>query len=193
MQLPTVLLQFDFFEGAQIKTVYMGCSIVGGAILGLQMILLLFGGDIDADTDVDDISGDGDGFGFLSIRSLAAFLTFFGLVGLWGLEEGWGGGKTAGISLGAGLSAMMVVAWVMAMMAGLGSAGNLDPTNAVGSTARVYLTVPGENKGRGKITVSIQGRSQEYEAITKGGELATGSDVRILAMIAPGTFEVESL
>lgn len=193
MHLPTVLLEIPFFEGAQIKTVYMGCAIVGGAVMSIQMLLLMFGGDIGADTDIDDIDTDGDGFGFLSVRSIAAFLTFFGLVGLWGLEEGWGGGKTAGIALGAGLSSMLVVAWVMAMMAGLGSDGNIDQSNAVGSTAKVYLKIPAENSGKGKITVSIQGRSQQYEAITRGAELPTGADVKVVSRITAGTFEVEAL
>jgi len=193
MHFLSVLLQLDFFESVQIKTIYMGCSVVGGTVLGLQMILLLFGGDVGADTDIDDIGDHSDGMGFLSIRSMAAFLTFFGLTGMWGLDEGWGGGKTIGISMGAGLSALIVVAWVMGMMSRLSSDGNLDPENAVGSTGRVYLRIPESGSGKGKITVSIQGRSQEFEATTQGSELPTGSEARVLRQTSPNTFEVEAL
>ena len=193
MHVMSVLLQLDFFESVQIRTIYLGCSVVGGAVLGLQMLLLLFGGDIDADTDIDDIADHSDGMGFLSIRSMAAFLTFFGLTGMWGLDEGWGGGKTIAISMGAGFSALIVVAWVMGMMSRLSSDGNLDPENAIGSTARVYLRVPESGGGKGKITVSIQGRSKEYDATTQGPELPTGSEVRVVRQTSPNNFEVEAL
>lgn len=188
----SVLLQLEWLESVQIRTIYLGCSVLGGAVLLVQMVLLMFGGDVTADTDVDDIGDHGDGFGFLSIRSMAAFMTFFGLTGMWGLEEGWSGGKTAGIALGAGLAAMLIVAWVMGMMSRLSSQGNLDPANAVGQSAKVYLRIPGENSGKGKITVSIQGRSQEYEATTAGPELPTGSTVRVVRQTTPNTFEVEA-
>jgi hypothetical protein len=187
------LSQLDFLDDVRIRTIYMGCAIVGGAILSLQMILLLFGGDIGADTDVDDIGDHGDGLGVLSIRSMASFMTFFGLTGLWGLQEQWGPGKTGGVALGAGLAALLIVAWVMSMMTGLTSDGNLDPENVLGQAAKVYLRIPGEGKGKGKITVSIQGRTQEYEATTQGSELATGAAVRILRQTTPNTFEVEAL
>lgn len=187
-----MLLQ-EWFEGFHIRSIYMGCAIIGGAIMSLQMILLLFGGDVDADTDVDDIGDHADGFGFLSIRSMAGFLTFFGLSGLWGIAEGWGAGPVAGLSLGAGLAMMLFVAWVMSMLQKLTSQGNLNPQNAVGQNANVYLKIPGQNSGKGKITVSIQSRSQEFEAVTGGPELATGSEVRVLRMTTPNTFEVEAL
>jgi len=197
MTLPSLLLQLSehipWLEDVQVRTTYMGCAIVGGAILSLQMILMMFGGDMDADTDVDDLGGDSDGLGFLSIRSMAAFLTFFGLTGLMGLEEGWGGGRTVAVALGTGTTSMLLVAWLMATFARLTSDGNVDPNNAVGQNARVYLRIPGESSGKGKITVSIQGRSQEFGATTKGPELATGSEVRVLLQTSPNTFEVEAL
>ena len=183
----------SWLEGAQVRTTYMGCAAVGGAILTLQMVLMMFGGDMDADTDVDDMGGDSDGLGFLSVRSMAAFLTFFGLTGLLGLDEGWGGGRTVTVAMGTGTASMLMVAWLMATFARLTSSGNVNPENAVGQNARVYLKIPGEGTGKGKITVSIQGRSKEYEALTKGPELATGAEVRVLRQTTPKTFEVEAL
>ncbi len=192
---PTLLLELTdpvhWLEGVQARTTYMACAAVGGLILGLQMLLMLMGGDVDGDTDVD---GDhGDGLGFLSIRSMAAFLTFFGLTGLLGLDEGWSGAFTVTVALGMGLTSMLLVAWVMATFARLGSEGNVDPANAVGQNARVYLRIPGENQGRGKITVSIQGRTQEFEATTSGPEIPTGAQVRVLRQTSPNIFEVEAL
>ena len=197
MTLMSFLLQLteplSWLEGVQVRTTYMGCAVVGGAILTLQMILMMFGGDMDADTDVDDIAGESDGLGFLSVRSMAVFLTFFGLTGLLGLDEGWGGGRTIGVALGTGTASMVLVAWLMATFARLASDGSVNPENAVGQNARVYLRIPGENGGKGKITVSVQGRTQEFEAFTNGPELATGSQVKVLRQTTPNTFEVEAL
>jgi hypothetical protein len=180
------------FDEFTIKTVYTMCAVIGGAILALQMILLLFGGDVDADTDVDSIDAS-DGFGVLSIRSIASFLTFFGLSGMWGTEEGWGSFTTVSVAMGAGSFMLVVVAWIMSLQSKLYSEGNVQPENAVGKEATVYLRIPGENSGRGKITVAIQGRTHEYPAFTNGPQLATGSAVRVVSMAAQNTFEVEAL
>jgi hypothetical protein len=81
----------------------------------------------------------------------------------------------------------------MNMFRRLTSKGNLDPQRAVGSPARVYLRIPGKNTGRGKITVSIQGRTMEFVAFTQGDELPTGSECRIVGMTTKDTFEVSAL
>ena len=73
--------------------VYIACAVAGGSVLIGQtgLSFLGFGGadDVDADMDVDDMDTDSDGLSFLSIRTLASFLTFFGLVG-------WAGPPPAG-------------------------------------------------------------------------------------------------
>lgn len=193
MEALSLLLQLEFLEGVQILTIYTGCAVIGGAVMLIQMLLMFFGADMDADMDIDDFDGGGDGLSFLSIRSMAAFLTFFGLTGRLGLEENWSGGQTIGVAMGMGLASMLLVAWLMAQFARLTSSGNVDPNNAVGSNAVVYLKIPGENSGKGKITVSIQGRSQEFEAITNGPEIPTGAQVKITQQTTPNTFEVELL
>lgn len=188
---------FEWLDGLSadlnLRAIYLGCAVAGGAIMSLQMILLLFGGDVDADTDVDDFDASGDGFGFISVRSIAGFLTFFGLMGLYGHSQEWPAGRTIGSSLGVGAAMMVLVAWVMSLQSKLYSQGNLDPSKAVGMTARVYLRIPGESAGMGKITVVLQGRSQEYAASTEGPEIPTGASVRILRMTTPGSFEVETV
>lgn len=164
--------------------------MLGGAILGLQTVLLLFGGDSgDGDIDHGDAS---DGFGFLSIRTVASFLTFFGLMGLYGRSSGWGAGLTAGAATGSGLAMMVFVAWLFSLQKSLGQEGTLDPAQAIGLPAKVYLKVPGERAGKGKITVALQGRTAEYGAVTTGPELATGCEARIVRQVDENTFEVEA-
>lgn len=177
------------------RSIYVVCAVVGGAILLIQTGLLLLGFDggesgfdFDADTDV----GDGS-FGFLSLRALTSFLAFFGLSGWGALEAGWGRGASLGVAVAAGAAVMVVVVWLLRLQLKLGSSGNIDPANALGKTATVYLRIPGSRTGKGKITVSIQGRTQEYLAVTGGDTIPTGATVRVVSMPTEGTFEVVSL
>ncbi len=179
------------------ETVYLGCAAAGGTVLVLQTAMLIFGGgDADHDAghgDVADGHGHDGAFGLLSVRTGAAFLAFFGLAGWGGSRAGWSTFATIGAALVSGLVMLFAVAYLFSLQRKLYSEGNLDPANAVGRPARVYLRIPGANSGKGKITVSIQGRTVEYAACTVGAELATGSEVRIVRQLTPDTFEVEPL
>jgi hypothetical protein len=81
----------------------------------------------------------------------------------------------------------------MRMFARMHSEGNLRAETVVGKNAKVYLRVPGEGGGKGKVTVSIQGRSMEFNAVTKGPELPTGSECKLLRLTTEDTFEVAPL
>jgi hypothetical protein len=110
-----------------------------------------------------------------------------------GTNNGWGPTTTIFAAIAAGLALMVLVGWMMRMQSKLQSKGNLDPSNALGQSARVYLRIPGKNAGFGKITVKVQGRTAEFNAFTHGDELATGALVKITRMRTPDTFEVEPL
>ena len=67
----------------------------------------------------------------------------------------------------------------------------MDPQRAIGKVATVYLRVPGGRSGKGKITVSIQGRTVEFGAVTASDdEIPTGAECRVVAMTSSNTFEV---
>ena len=177
--------------------VYIACAVAGGSVLIGQTGLNLFelGGDasdIDPDTDVDALEG-GDSLNFLSIRALAGFLTFFGLVGWGGTASDWSPTVTVLAAFGSGASVMVFVAFMLRFFSRMHSQGNVNPDNAIGKVAKVYLRVPAERSGKGKVTVSVQGRTVEYSAVTSGPELATGSDCRITGMTTEDTFEVAPL
>ncbi len=177
--------------------VYIACAVAGGSVLLGQAGLNLFGlgGDVDIDADVDaDALDAGDGsVSFISVRTLASFMTIFGLVGWMGTAEEWGPVQTPLVALLAGSSTMLVVAYLMFSFRKLASSGNVKPREAVGKTAQVYLKIPAKRSGQGKITVTLQGRSQEFSAVTSGEELPTGAGCRLIGMTNEDTFEVEPL
>jgi hypothetical protein len=186
------------------ETVYLGCTVAGGSVLVLQTLMLVAGGgDGDVDHDVaHDIGHDAHGghdaahdgtFQLLSLRTGAAFLAFFGLAGWGALRAGWTPLAALGAGTGAGAVSLVAVAWLFSLQRKLHSAGNLDPKNALGRSARVYLRIPAAHSGKGKITVAIQGRTAEYDAATAGPEIPTGSEVRVVRQLTTDTFEVEAL
>ncbi len=185
---------------------YIACAAGGGTVLVLQTVLLLLGaghGGVDLhDVDVGgadvgghaaDVDHSDGAFGLFSLRALASFFTFFGLTGWWGTTRGWEPTATVVVSTAAGAALMLAVAWMLRAQRRLESRGNLEPRNAVGLSARVYLRVPGSNTGFGKITVKLQGRTAEFNAFTLGPELPTGALVKIARMSTPDTFEVVPL
>ena len=174
------------------ETVYQISAGLGGAVLLLQMLLLLFGGGADDfDASDADLDSDDGSVGLLSIRAIASFMAFFGLTGWYGVVEGWNGTVTVFAAFGVGTAMMFAVAWLMAQLRKLYSDGNLHTENAVGKNAVVYLKIPGQRNGLGKITVTMQGRSIELRAQTAGPEIATGQVVKVVGRTSSDVFEVE--
>lgn len=178
------------------EQLYIGCAVIGGTLLVLQFIMMalgLFDHDVDAD-GVDDIVVEHDPsaafFKMLSLKTIVSFMTFFGLTGMATSKSELPAPVPLVIAVAAGCLAFFVVAWLMAAMAKLQSRGNVNLRNAIGSTARVYLRIPGGNGGRGKVTVSVQGRSVEAKAFTNGEELPTGSTVQIVDVPSSDIVEV---
>ncbi|MBL8862229.1 MAG: hypothetical protein JNK02_09470 [Planctomycetes bacterium] len=182
-----------------IQTVYLVCAAAGGTVLLAQTALLLFGHGDDAeagahDADHADATHADAGMSLLSVRTISAFLAFFGLAGWAGTRAGWGTLPTLAAALGAGSVMLVGVAWLFSLQRKLTAVGNLDPAGAVGKVARVYLRIPGANGGKGKIHVVVQGRTAELAAFTRGASaIDTGAEVRVVRQVTPDTFEVEAV
>jgi len=65
--------------------------------------------------------------------------------------------------------------------------------SAVGCTGTVYLTIPGERAGEGKVQITINNSVREYAALTDSDTLKTGTPIKVVEVINPGTMLVEEL
>jgi len=184
--------------------VYFGCAAIGGSVLVLQTLLALVGGghhEGDVPHEVHDLAhahqGDGqdgshgDAFvRFFTFKTIVAFLTFFGLAGLAGEWSKMQRGSTIVLATASGFVALLIVAWLMQTLSRLQSRGNLRLENAIGRSAQVYLVIPANGTGAGKVTVAMQGRTIELRATTTGPEIPTGATVKVVALRASDTLEV---
>lgn len=190
--------------------VYFFCAVVGGILFLIQFVLMILGmGDLEADGgDFDGIDSDfgaegaaesgGDPhgaatFGQISIRTLVAFFLFFGLAGMWSESTGASSMTTIFTALGGGLFAFYGVSWVMRKFAQLSTSGNIDIRNAVGTRGRVYIKVPASRGGTGKVTLTVQQRTVQINAVTDGATLASGEHCQITGVQDRETLVIESL
>ena len=93
------------------------------------------------------------------------------------------------IAFVAGVAAMLLVAGVMALLTRLQQSGNLNMQNAVGLSGEVYIPIP--EGGKGKITLILQERFTEADAVCPSGALPTGQVVTVIGIAENNTLVVQ--
>jgi hypothetical protein len=186
--------------GAAVDAIFLICAAVGGTLLVCQFLLGLVGlGHHDFGQDHAMEHGHDHGthedheswyVGLLTLRALVAALTFFGLGGLIASHQTEEPALSLGFAGLSGLASLFLVGWIMKMLMHLKAEGTLRIDRAVGMTGTVYLSVPGKSSGAGKVTVKVQNRTVEYQAVSRNEALATGTPIQVVAVVGPDTVEV---
>jgi len=173
-------------------------AIPATVILLLQTVLLLFGigGGHDmggADAPDHDFGHDGSsdheaqgvdhhdpGLRIFTVRGIVAFFAIGGWVGIALLDAGVSPVPATVVAFAAGFAALFLIAWLLKLSMKLQDAGNIDYKNAVGRTAQVYLRIPAAGAGIGKVTLNLQERFTEVNAVTAATQpIPTGSTVTV--------------
>ncbi len=199
-------------ELSNLQQLFYYCAIPSTIVLFIQTLLSIIGlgndTDIDADIDVEvdyDSGFDGDtdvaeldqiestaSLKFFSIRGIVAFFTLFGWVGVVLSKTNLPVSIIFLISIFSGLLGMFVIALMFYGISKLQSNGNISLKNAIGATAQVYIPIPPNLSGKGKIQVTIQERLSEVNAMTENRKtLSTGCNVRVVDVIDINTLLVE--
>jgi len=168
-------------------TIFLACAILGGGVLVVQLLLGLIGLDHHFDHDVTHLS---DGLHLLSVRAVSAGIAFFGLAGWAMMVAGWPALLAAPVAVIPGFAAMIGVAYVMRTMLSMESDGSIRIANAIGVPGHVYLSIPGEKSGAGRVSVTVQGRTVEYDAVTSGPAIPTGAAVVVVDAPTSDSLEV---
>ena len=175
---------------------FVGIGTVSSAVLTLQMVLAMFGGDMDgleADVDIPD-AGEGGASGILSIRTIGAFFTGFGWSGAAMLQAGHGTGAATFVGIVVGSIFMALIFYLMTYLHSLRQEGTIDYANAVGKIGSVYLPIPPHRKGIGQVEVLVQGRLKIVQAITDNDKkIGNRVAVRVTELVDTQTILVEPL
>jgi membrane protein implicated in regulation of membrane protease activity len=167
-------------------------AIFATTVFAGQMIIALAGGGNHHDlTDAFDAPHGEMDFQVFSFRNLINFLLGFAWTGV--ATYRFFDSKLPLIVLSLTVGAFMV--WGMFKLMRLLSRLGEDPTqtaeNAIGKTGQVYLTIPANRSGKGKVSVSLGGSVQEFDALTDGDALATGASVEVLEVLGGGILLVK--
>ena len=181
-----------------------GLTLTASLIFLIQSIMTFIGADAgeggidtDVDTGFDSEAADATvagGTNLYTFRNFVNFILGFGWSAIL-LQE-----KISSIPLLLVISVLVGVALVTAVMylfkwlSSMQQSGNINLYKAaVGCNGSVYLTIPGERRGEGKVQLSINNSVREYNAVTDGVTLKTGTQIRVIEVLSPETVLVEPL
>ena len=155
------------------------------------------GGFDDAAVDFDDGNMDSledptqSGLRLFTLRGIVAFLAVFGWSGLAISRGGGSYGASIAVSVIAGFAALIALAFMMRGIMKLQESGNIDERSAIGCSGNVYLKIPPGRTGKGKITVLLQSRLVEFDAVTDDTDsIPTGREITVVDITGRSTMVV---
>lgn len=178
-------------------------AVSASGVMVIFLILMLFGidgseydgvdiPDMDVDFANDEPLSDIAGLRILTVRGVLVFLS----IGSWiaYLFEPVVGpylGSLFGVILGLGAAYLQALAFRATLK--LESVGNMDYHNAIGKIATVYMRIPRAKTGKGKVSVIIQERLAEIDAVTEEDvDLLPKTNVEIVGLENQNTLIVRS-
>lgn len=166
----------------------------GTLVLVLLLGLMIFGGgsedsfDGDADTDIDideandEPLGAFSGLRILTIRGAFTFLAIGGWAA-YGFSDIVSPFVAVLLGVLFGAIAAVLLAFAFRSFLKLENKGNLDYKNAIGRIGTVYIKVPKNRSGMGKVNITFQEHYVEVDAVTDESEdLTTGMTIEVLSL-----------
>ncbi len=164
--------------------------------------------DMDAGGDVPDASLElghdasaahdaadaGSGMNLLTFRNMVNFLLGFGWTAILLKDDVPSVTLRMLIAIIVGVLLVALVMMLFKWLTGMQESGTINVyKSAIDCQGTVYLTIPGERAGEGKVQITINNAVREYAALTDGPELKTGSRIRVVDVVSPTTLLVEEL
>lgn len=183
---------------------FWGIAIFASIVVLIQTTMSFIGmgdvdtGDVDVDFDADtDADADADSMDhagamhLLSIRNVFYFLLGFGWTGVsfWNTIPNRITLYVVAVLIGCVF--VFIFLFLFRQMMKLQSNGAFDINDSVGRVCDVYLRIPANKQGLGKVQISFNGSVQELDARTGGGQIPSGAKVRVLRVVDKNVLEVE--
>ena len=190
-----------------VMQILWGITLSATLIFVIQTIMTFMGlgGDGGIDTDFDAAGnvdlGGGDGsfdadpsMSLLTFRNFINFCLGFGWTAVLLHDDVKSNFLVMVIAIIVGVALVAAVMWMFKWLSSMQQSGNIDVhTAAVGCEGKAYLTIPGERKGEGKIQITINNAIREYDALTEGDSIPTGTPIKVIGVINDHTLLVEEV
>lgn len=182
-----------FWEGlSTIQKIYWLVAIPSSLIFLIMFVMSLIGKDVDHDLDVDDVDFDdgdvdiSDSFGgyIFSFKTIISFLVAASWTGIASLSSDMMLWVVLIISITSGVVLMLMVAGLLYLLTRMQTSGTLQYDNAIGKSGEVYLTIPQQKQGVGKVQVIVQGALRTLDAMTEDNEpIKTRTNIEVVDIL----------
>ena len=184
-----------------------GITLTVSLIFIIQTVATFLGADADhsmdggLDANMDGIPDDpsfadvhSTGMNLLTFRNFINFLIGFGWTAILLQKSVPATGLRMLIAIVVGVLLVALVMLLFKWLTGMQESGNINVyKSAVDCQGTVYLTVPGERAGEGKVQITINNAVREYAALTDGPTLKTGTRIRVVDVVSATTLLVEEI
>ena len=175
-------------------------AIASSLIFIVETVLTFIGADVDfdadADFDVPDGAFEGDpSMNLYTFRNLVNFLLGMSWTAILLKEQVASKVLLMVIAFVAGTILVAAVMMMFKWLSKMQQSGNIDlMKDAEGCNGKVYLTIPAERGGTGKVQITINGAVREYDAVTDSEQdLKTGKAIKVVEAIDNSTLLVEEI
>lgn len=175
-------------------------AIASSLIFIIETVLTFIGADVemDMDTDFDIVDGGFEGdpsMNLYTFRNLVNFLLGMSWTAILLNEQIKSKALLMLIAFAVGAAIVFAVMMMFKGLSKMQQSGNIDVfKSAVGCSGKVYLTVPGERKGSGKVQININNSVREYDALTDSeDDLKTGTSIKVTEVLDASTLLVEEI
>jgi len=201
-----------WWQGLGLVGQIMACAAIPMTIVMLlQLVLMIigagFGEGSDNDIDSEGSVGNNDDhpaneagsntssiWRIFTIRGIVAFFAIGGWAGLATLAAGVPVLWAIQIALLAGVAALLLASFIIQLALKMQDSGNLNLNNALAQVAEVYITIPPSRTKFGKVTMLLQERFVELDAVTDlDSEIRPHTKVEVVALADKGCLVVRPI
>ena len=189
-------------ELSPVMKLLWGVTLTASLIFVIQTIMTFLGADADTDFDVDvDTSMDGGdlsniegGSNLYTFRNFVNFFLGFGWTAILLQKQVKSTTLLVILAVLVGVALVMAVMYLFKWLSSMQQSGNINVyQSAIGCQGKCYLVIPAERSGEGKVQITIQGAVREYNAVTDGDTIKTGTPIQVVETINANTLLVEEL
>jgi hypothetical protein len=173
----------EFFESLDpLLRAFWFVALPTSLIFIIQTIMTFLGADASdgIEPDFDSLHGTDAPFQLFSLRNLINFLLGFSWTGISFYTTVTNPIVLVTIAVAVGSLFVYLFFLIIRQIQKLAEDNSFKISNTLNKTADVYLTIPENKNGKGKIMISVNGAFHELEAMTESGRIESGAVVKVV-------------